>query len=447
MDKKYVVMTALEILLGAAVVFWAVTVVAQKTGLEQMVGEVADISGKVKGDPTVESNQLNLKLNNLNFGGENIRGVIYVSGLPKYDIERGDTLTLRAKLGEGFGGFAASLYAPEVLNVKKQEPRSLMLAWRETFATKVKNNLETKEAGLGLGYLMGMKNELDEETQEMIRLVGLSHIIVASGTHLGIIVEIVKKYFGRLSRFSGMLFSFLLVLGFGELIGWTASITRAAIVALVSLLAWYVGREIEAWRIILFAVVITLIIDPTNIVDLGWQMSFAAFFGVMVVAPRLTEFFYGKNPKAKPGVLAQTMLASLAATITCLPLLIYYYGTVSAISIFANVLILPTMPLAMGLTFLTGLLGMMPAIWLFDVAQWLVNGTAKLVLDYHLFVMEIFAQQKSFILNFSQGKIWVLGLYLGIFLPIIFGSLLRAQKNRKKRVPKWEDSAILLPQK
>ena len=141
------------------------------------------------------------------------------------------------------------------------------------------------------------------------------------------------------------------------------------------------------------------------------------------------------------------MLASLAATITCLPLLIYYYGTVSAISIFANVLILPTMPLAMGLTFLTGLLGMMPAIWLFDVAQWLVNGTAKLVLDYHLFVMEIFAQQKSFILNFSQGKIWVLGLYLGIFLPIIFGSLLRAQKNRKKRVPKWEDSAILLPQK
>ena len=307
------------------------------------------------------------------------------------------------------------------------------------FATSVKNVLgedNTREASLGLAYLLGMRNELDSETLEILSLVGLTHIVVASGTHLGILVGFFKKYFGKVSRFSGLLFSLCFIFIFGEMIGWTASITRAAIVAVLALIGWYYGRKFEPVKIILLAMAITLVVNPMNVTDLGWLLSFGSFTGILVLAPELTRFFYGKQ---KPNPIAEIILATFAATLMCAPILLYFFGSLSLISVIANLLILPTIPVVMGLVFLSGIVGFLPNFFLFTIAQKAVMFITTAFLKYHLLVMEFFAKRTEFIIQIPSGKTGVFLLYIVILAPFIFGSFVRAQKKRKLR-EKFEEN-------
>ena len=287
-----------------------------------------------------------------------------------------------------------------------------------------------REAKLGLAYLLGEKDSLDKQTKAILRTVGLTHLVVASGTHLGILVTFFKKGFGKISRFAGMFFAVLFIIVFGEMIGWTASITRAAIVAGVALIGWYSGKHVAAWRVILLAMAVTLLIDPSFIIDIGWLLSFASFIGTMMLVPAMKRFFYG-SARAKINWLSELVLASVAATLMCAPMLLYFFGQISLISVVANILIMPTIAAAMGLTFLVGMTGWLPAgLW------WLKTGVvaiAKLLLDYHLVVMEFFAGQTMFLLQTTQGNWLVLLLYIPILAPFILGGI-KHVANEKRRI-------------
>lgn len=336
----------------------------------------------------------------------------------------------------------------------KAQPEGLALEVRDGFAESVDRTLGGREAKLGLAYLAGMKEGLDKDTKEILRAVGLSHLVVASGTHLAIIVEFFKKRFGKISRFAGMWYSLIAVLMFGQVIGWTASITRAAIVAGLSLVGWYAGRKLEAWRVILFAMAITLIINPLFVVDLGWLLSFASFAGILILGPMLTEFFFGRaragaspaeQKKHQPRRAGEIVLTSVAAMVMCAPILMFYFGSISIIAVVANLLILPTIPLVMGLTFLTGLVGFLPQLFLFDWLRFVVVKITTLLLDYHLVVMEFFSKQTSLIVEVPKGEPVVFLCYLPVAIVVIFyfakcyrrrrGARLRVRENPERYLP------------
>ena len=132
---------------------------------------------------------------------------------------------------------------------------------RDGFAEQVERQVGSPEAELGLAYLAGMKNGLDDQLNEKLRIVGLSHVVVASGTHLSILVGFARKIFGRISRFAGVFGALLLIFSFGSIIGWTASITRAALVSSLTILMWYVGRKWQPFRLIILVMAVTLLIE------------------------------------------------------------------------------------------------------------------------------------------------------------------------------------------
>ena len=336
----------------------------------------------------------------------------------------------------------------------KSAPYGIALEAREKFADSVNDTLGGKEAKLGLAYLVGMKDGLDKGTQEMLKAVGLTHLVVASGTHLSIIAEFFKKRFGKISRFAGLLFSLLFIFLFGQIIGWTASITRAVIVSTLSLLSWYYGRKVDAPRIILIAMAITLMINPLYVVDLGWQLSFASFTGILIIGPILTEFFYGRRrPKEKlsswkkraPGVVAEMFFASVSAVLMCSPILFYSFGSLSLISIVANLLIMPTIAVAMGLTFLTGLVGFLPNFFLFDWMRFVVAKVTGLLLDYHLFVMEFFSKQTAFIITIEKHSALIFLLYIPIIIMISAYYIKRMKRAKTARLRVYSNPAKYLP--
>ena len=408
---------------------------SNNSALETLVGKTLELTGEVSADPSLSGSMTVLKLTSLTFSAfpdsPPLTSSLYVQVyVPKsLEVKRGDKITLKGKLSSGFGTYSASLFRPELLNLSHPSENFLLSA-RDSFSDSIKDSIPIEESSLGLAYLLGLRNGLSEELVEVLSIVGLTHIVVASGTHLSIIIEFMRKIFGKISRFAGLLFSILFILLFAELIGWTASITRAAIVSLVSLLAWYFGRKVSPLRVILFAMFLTLLVDPMNLTNLGWLLSFASFSGILILAPILTRFFYGKK---KPHLVAEILLATLSATLMTAPILLYYFGSLSLISLLANLLILPTIPFAMGLTFLTGLFGFLPSAGLFNTLlspfKFIVVKITTFVLDYHLLIIRLFGSQKLFLITFPAQNPLVFLLYLPLLLLFLVSFYQKFQKS------------------
>jgi len=429
----------------------AVSRTNSKSVLDTYINETIEISGFIKTDPDIAEGVGAIKLWRLEFAGEEIPGMIYLSGKFDNSFERGDFLTVRGKVSNGFGTYVASIFHPSVVAIAKPEPGSITLRFRNAFVKAADKTIGTPESKLGLAYLFGMRNDLDDSLLESLSLVGLTHLIVASGTHLGIIVGFFRKKFGKISRFAGALFSLVFVLVFGQLIGWTASITRASIVSVLTIFSWYYSHKLEPWRIILIAMAITLMIDPMNIIDVGWLLSFASFIGIMILEPIITEFFYGKSrPESKktkqaPGTIMRIIIASTSAIIMCAPILLYFFGSISLIAIVANLLILPTIPVAMGLTFAAGLVGMLPSFFLFDVVKWAVGKITSILLDYHYVVIEFFSKQTSFIVSIPKYNSLVFLLYIPIVIVVAIYFINRSRNRTKAKLRVHSNPERYLP--
>lgn len=386
--------------------------------IRQFHNQTMMVSGRIDGDPETDEGGTKIKLTDLKFGEEGVAvsGNLYVSEYRNEDLARGDNVVLKGKLTEGFGTYAGYMYKPSIEKIIKPDPGDWVLGIRNWFAERVARLVPEPQVKLGLSYLLGMKAGLPDDLDENLRTVGLVHIVVASGAHLSILIEIARKIFGKLSRFAGLLFSVIFVVFFMAMVGWTPSIMRAGVMTILTLFAWYVGRKFAPWRIILIVAAGTLLVNPMFIINLGWLLSFASFAGIMILGPRLTKFFYGEK---KPGFVAEVVITTLAATLMTLPIILYYYGMVSLISVVANLLILPTLPYAMGLVFLTGVVAGVPLV------ETVAGFMATKLLDFHIMVVEFFGGMKSFLIEIEPYQKWVFGIYLVIFAPLVIGLIRR----------------------
>ena len=410
--KPKIAFLSLALVAGMVLAFFRVA--NELTGenyIRQFYGEAVLVTGVVDGDPNTDEKGTKIKLKNLKFGeGGMVAGSIYLTLRENSEIKRADELTVSGKLSEGFGAYAGYIYKPTIEKVARAEPGDLVLGIRNWFAERVRKLVPETEANLGLSYLLGMRSGLTEEFSENLRTVGLVHIVVASGAHLSILVETSRKIFGKISRFAGLLFSILFILFFMALVGWTPSIMRAGVMAILTVVAWYVGRKFAPWRIILIVMAMTLMMNPMYLINLGWLLSFASYAGIMILGPKIIKMFYGKK---QPGLLASVVITTLAATIMTLPISLYYFGTVSLISVVANLLILPTLPYAMGVTFLAGVVSGVP--FLENIVAWL----ATKLLDFHILVVEFFGEMKSFLIQIDANQWWVWLIYLAILAWIV----------------------------
>ncbi len=422
--------------------------------IKQFAGKTVMVSGTIDGDPQTDEKGTKFKLRDLRFGGmgkeslatgegttssekvENsggiadegvlgdvVKGNLYISMSKNEKLAREDRLVLSGKMSDGFGTYAGYMYRPEIVNWSRLSPGDPVLNTRNWFAARVRSVMPETEANLGLSYLLGMKSGLSEELSENLRTVGLTHIVVASGAHLSILVEIAKKIFGKASRFVGVGASLIFIGFFMALVGWTPSIMRAGIMSGLTILAGAVGRKFAAWRIILLVAAVTLLINPMFVSDLGWLLSFASFAGIMILGPMLTRFFYGEK---KPKFVANMVLTTLSATVMTLPITLYYFGAVSLISVIPNLLILPTLPYAMGLVFLTGVTAEIPGVGA------AVNFLATKMLDFHIGVVGFFGKMKSFLVEIEPEQVWVFALYVVVVVPVAIGLWNRHRRKRKE---------------
>lgn len=296
--------------------------------------------------------QLAFNADHIVLDGRRVPGQIAVSGFGEFSVLRGDTVEVSGKLFEARGSNQARVSFAQMDTVMKD------ISWynklRREFIKKLRDNLPEPLSSFAAGLMIGQRSTIPDSIITDLRNSGLAHIIAVSGYNLTIIVRAVMSLLRRGSRYQKLMLSLAVIGSFLLITGFSASIVRAAIVSMLSLVAWYYGRTFRPAVLLLLSAVITVLFRPEYVWgDVGWYLSFLAFTGVMIIGPVVRQrFFPGKELK----LLMATCIDSSAVLVMVVPYSLYIFGTLSVVALPANMIVAPTVPLAMALTAMTSMM-------------------------------------------------------------------------------------------
>ncbi len=393
----------------------------------QLYSKSVKIKGIVSEDVTTgKHGEKQIKLSSISVEGRDFLGTIWLSTTTDLDIKRGYVVTSSGSLDEGFGSFSASMYRAKILvveNTHSDKAREL----RDWFSDGIRKAIPEPEASLGIGYLVGQKSSLPESLQEQLRLVGLTHIVVASGYNLTILVRFARRLFASISKYLAMLSSSLMIFSFILVTGFSPSMTRAGLVTGLSLAAWYYGRKIHPMVLLPFAAAVTVFINPGFMWgDLGWYLSFSAFAGVMILAPLFQNYFFGSK---KPGTIQQILGETISAQLTTLPIIAFSFGILALFALPANLLVLPFVPLAMLFVFVAGILAV-----IIPLSVAFVGIPAFFVLTYMTSVIDWFASIPNVSVDISFTIFGVIIFYAILLVVAIYMQRVTRHNFRKDNI-------------
>lgn len=325
-------------------------------------------------------------------------------------------------------GIYGEIYFPEsierVQNVDVPwdiDLRRPLVLIRKKFEEQVNKLVTEPEAGLLSGILLGTRANISDELKALLAATGTTHIIALSGYNITIVAEM----FRRLFRFRSKNLSFFLpvfgILAFVLATGLAASVIRAAIMGIILLLAKRLGRPADSMVGILLASAVMIGFNPYLLLyDIGFQLSFAAVFGIIYVASFFTPLTKFLGPEIGP-----ILSATLAAQFLTLPLISFYFGEFSLIAPLANLLILPFIPILMTYSFITILISFF-SLWL---GKMLAYG-AWLVLNYFFNTMKFLGLLEYAKLGVKfESPLILVGLYLIILELVLISRKLHYEKK------------------
>lgn len=371
------------VLLALSLGWWRGSVVMHRLAAYQpLVEQPVVIEGRADSDAIYgDRSQLTFDITNITVlepYKQPLTGKMKISGYGAPMVYRGDLVQAQGKLFKTRGSRQASLSFANIAVLGRSH--SFIDNTRRRFSAGMQSALPEPLASFALGLLIGQRSTIPDDVSRRLSTVGLTHLVAVSGYNLTILVEFVRRLLGRRSKYQSTLMSLLLIGAFLLVTGLSASITRAAIVSLLSIGAWYYGRQFKPLLLLSIAAALTAGWNPLYLwSDIGWYLSFLAFFGVLIIAPLLAKrLFKGKKVRS----LTMLLLESISAQLMAAPLIMHIFGQISLVGIVANLMVVPLVPLAMLVSFLAGLGGML----LPTLAGW-IAWPARLVLTYMLDVV------------------------------------------------------------
>jgi competence protein ComEC len=225
---------------------------------------------------------------------------------------------------------------------------------RERALIGIASDLPPALGALGQGMVLGVDEGVPDSVREDFRDAGLGHVLAASGTNVMLLVALAipllaaagLSYSARIPVLIGLIALYVPLAGAGP------SIQRAGVMGAAGLLAILLSRPASRWYALFLAACVTLALNPRVWAEPGWQLSFAAVIGILLLAPGI-----GRRLSALPGALADGIALTVAATVATAPLVAHHFGTVSLASLPANLIALPLIAPIMWLGMLRGLLG------------------------------------------------------------------------------------------
>ncbi|MEA3287348.1 MAG: DNA internalization-related competence protein ComEC/Rec2 [Candidatus Marinimicrobia bacterium] len=256
---------------------------------------------------------------------------------------------------EGFIESSGQLIIHESSSINTTQ---IMLSLRDMIKYHFLKDLTPRSSGIMSALILGERSDVDDETKTNFANTGVIHVLAVSGLHVGYVSLILATMIGML-RLPHRLQTVLVIFGLGfyvVLTGGAASVMRASIMAGLILTANLFERKTDIFNILATAAMIILLIDPTQLGGIGFQLSFSAVLSIVMLFPILRDWVPKWSSEHKyftsfvNGVV-DLFLVSLAAQLGTLALTIYYFNKIPIISLGANIIVVPLI----GLIVATGL--------------------------------------------------------------------------------------------
>jgi len=289
---------------------------------------------------------------------------------------------------------------------------NFLYATRRGFEDRIEALLPEPHAAFEEGLLTGSRRGIPAHLTQNFTTTGLTHIIAISGYNITIVITVIMGFLFWLPFKWRLIPAMIAIISFTLFTGASASVVRAAIMGILGLLALTLGRQSNMRLAILWTFFIMLIWNCKQLwYDASFQLSFAAIIGLTELSPILKPWF--EHIPETLG-LRESLLATMSAQITTIPLALCLFGNLSLIAPVANLLVAPFIPIAM----LFGALGVGMSLLSHGLAAILML-PAWMCLQWIMFVASFLAKIPGSALHFDHVSSWfALAYYLALLFMV-----------------------------
>ena len=231
--------------------------------------------------------------------------------------------------------------------------------WR--YSTRARNalisviqsmNLTDEETAVASALLVGYRHFISDETTQAFSGAGAMHVLAVSGLHVGILYLVTAFLLGidknrpDRANWKQVLGTILIIWTYALLTGLSPSVTRAAVMFTFIAGSYLLKRKSPSIQAILTSAIFLLALKPNYLFEVGFQLSYAAVFGIIYLQPRFYRLL--PKPRFKLADLAwQITAVSLAAQAATFPFGLYYFHQFPLLFILSNLLVIPIATMAM----------------------------------------------------------------------------------------------------
>ncbi len=209
---------------------------------------------------------------------------------------------------------------------------------RDHIDRSVRGVLPEPHGALLSAILVGKRSALPGDLRHDFLASGLIHVVAISGFNITLVALAVRRMAGWLIGRYSVLLAMLALPLYAALAGGEPSVVRATLMGELILLAWLLGRDTDAMVALAVAALAIVLVDPSALADVGFQLSFAGTLGLVVIAPGVSEWLTARArlPRLAAEPLAVTATASLMVT----PIIAHTFERLQLAAIPANLLAL-----------------------------------------------------------------------------------------------------------
>ena len=321
------------------------------------------VKGIVDNQPSFKNNKTSfvfkaegIRIDNLQY---QISGniLVYVKG--KKNLDYGEELMLKGRLYRPWGSYRNYLYNQGIFSIMHvptqshavtlNQNKGFMLKklafWlKERMEGIIFKNVSPVTAGILDAMLLGEKRNIPALINNSMVKSGTVHILVVSGFNVGIVAFIIILFL-KLARIpKGMRFYIAvpLLIIYCLMTGASTPVVRATIMAIVFMFAYLIKREPDIYNSCALAAIIILGINPRQLFDVGFQLSFASVISIVYLYPKMKTFLCISSLKIKYiRFMIEGCLVSLSAWLGTMGFIAYYFKIISPVTVLANMFIVP----------------------------------------------------------------------------------------------------------
>ncbi len=278
--------------------------------------------------------------------------------------------------------------------------------WRGSFIEFAYQALPPREAALISALCFNTQSLVDDDTMTEMRRTGTVHIVSVSGLH--VVICAVSLMFGLsllpVPRTAQIVILTVILAFYALATGLNPPVIRAIFMSIAGYSAYVFGRESDILSSLAFAAILYLIWQPATVYGIGFQLSFltvASF--ALFLKPSRDET--DSIPKLLWAKTKEFGVASLVATLFTAPIIGYYFGQISIISVVANVLIAAVMTPLLVISMVAHLVG-----WMWPVSTIVFGqlGWLEMILDF---------TSRTPVVNVPEfNAYWLLPIYAALLL-------------------------------